>query len=231
MSKKKAIYLTLLSSTLLLIGVITLFELTNLDLTIQDKFYNFQTNCWMIDRSNPVLNLLFYTGPKYLYAIFGIFCLAKLILTPKNKESIKNKYFKVLLCLILIPLTISGIKKVSNIYTPHQTLRYGGSYPHVGVFESYPEDFNPKKSGRGWPAGHASGGFSLMALYYFFTKRRNQFYGLSVGLLAGWLTGLYQTLNGQHYISHSFITMLIAWILINIIELTVKPKNVEQIVL
>ena len=225
MNKKKSIYLMISGSTLLLVGVITLFELTNLDITIQDKFYNFQTHNWIINRRNPILNLFFYTGPKYLYAIFGVFCLLKLILTPKDRESIRNRYYKVILCLILIPLTISGIKKISNIYTPDQSIRYGGQYPHVGVFESYPEDFHPKKSGRGWPAGHASGGFSLMALYYFFTKKSNQFLGLSIGLLAGWITGLYQTLNGQHYLSHSFITMLIAWILINLIELFVKPKT------
>ena len=130
--------------------------------------------------------------------------------------------------LVLIPLTISGIKKVSNIYTPHQTDRYSGDYPHVKLFENYPADFPPNKPGRGWPAGHASGGFSLMILYYCFSKRSHRIYGLITGLLAGWITGLYQTLNGQHFISHTLVTMLIAWIIINLIELfsrRVKNSN------
>ncbi|MCF7954620.1 MAG: phosphatase PAP2 family protein [Phycisphaerae bacterium] len=209
----------------LLAGVVILFECTSLDLTVQDKFYDFQTGEWLIDRNNSLLDLFFYSGPKYLLVAFGVFCLGKVIFTPKSKQPIRDRYFKICLFLALVPLTISGIKKVSNIYTPAQTDRYGGKYLHVGLFEDYPADFTPDKPGRGWPAGHASGGFSLMGLYYFFTKKSHRIFGLSLGLAAGWITGIYQTLNGQHYISHTIVTMLLAWMLINLIELIGQLKS------
>jgi len=219
------LWLMIMITTALLSSVIMLFEWTSLDLTIQDHFYNFQTGNWIIDRHNSLWDLFFYTGPKLLYIGFGVFCLAKVIFTPKSKQPVRDRYFKVCLSLALVPLTISGIKKISNIYTPAQTDRYGGEYLHVKLFEQYPADFAPDKPGHGWPAGHASGGFSLMALYYFFTKKTHRFYGLLIGLGAGWLTGLYQTLNGQHYISHTIVTMLMAWILINTIELILQHKT------
>src|SRR6478609_1313028 len=55
---------TLWPAVLLLAGVIALFEFTNLDLALQDRFFDFATSRWSIDARNPVGRTLFYTGPK-----------------------------------------------------------------------------------------------------------------------------------------------------------------------
>ncbi len=50
----------------LLAAVLALFELTNLDLQLQDKFYNFETRRWVVDEKDPAGRLVFYNGPKAL---------------------------------------------------------------------------------------------------------------------------------------------------------------------
>ncbi|MBN1550147.1 phosphatase PAP2 family protein, partial [bacterium] len=174
---------------------------------------------WVVNRHEPILHFIFYTGPKALLIMLGIFCVLIGLL------SLKDPLYKIyrrnclLLCLslILVPLAISGLKKATHVYTPEKTIRYGGKVPYIKVLEKYPADVKPQKPGRGWPAGHASGGFSLMMLYFIFNKRSNKILGLLLGLAAGWTMGLYQTLNGQHYLSHSIVSMQISWIIILLI--------------
>ena len=198
----------------ILIAVVLFFEFTNTDILFQDRLYLWDRNRWLVDASDPFLRLIFYTGLKKLIIIFGLMCLSALVLSLRiNKYSIHRRfYIMVILSLILIPGTVSLFKHISNVYTPSEIERYGGDKPYVKVFEPYPNDFSQSKKGKGWPAGHASGGFALMIFYFAFKKRKYRLLGLSVGLILGWTMGLYQTFKGVHYISHTLITMEIAWI-------------------
>jgi membrane-associated PAP2 superfamily phosphatase len=209
----------ILLSIVLLLGTICLFEFTNLDLTLQDHFYLQDCHQWMIDKRDPVLRLIFYTGIKVLIIAFGTLCFFCWLLSYKVWKLAKYRRFCVLICLalIVVPATISIIKNISNVYTPNKIRRYGGDNPYVKVFERYPPWFKQTRTGKGWPAGHASGGFALMMLYYAFTRRKFRILGLSIGLTLGWTMGMYQMLKGAHYLSHTIVTMFIAWILIIII--------------
>jgi len=174
----------------------------------------------MIDEKDPVLRLIFYTGMKGLIIAFGSSCFLCWLFSFKIRALVKHRRFCILICLALItvPGTVAVLKNCSNVYTPSQIKRYGGNYPYVKVFERYPPGFKQgRKKGKGWPAGHASGGFALMMLYYAFTRKRSKMTGLAIGLIIGWTMGIYQMLKGAHYLSHTIITMSIAWILILII--------------
>ncbi len=57
-----------------------------------------------------------------------------------------------------------------------------------------------------------------MALYFMASRKRARMLGLAVGISAGWIMGLYQMLCGQHYLSHTIISMQIAWIIILLIR-------------
>ena len=189
----------------LLAGVVILFEATNFDLAIQDHFYLWDLHRWMLDRHEPILHFIFYTGPKVFLIMFGVFCLLIILRSLNNPiyEPYRQNCLLICLSLMLVPLSISGLKKISHVYTPNKIMRYGGKAPYVKVLEKFPVGASPEKPGRGWPAGHASGGFSLMMLYFVFNKRSNKILGLLIGLTTGWTMGLYQTLNGQHYLSHT----------------------------
>jgi membrane-associated PAP2 superfamily phosphatase len=84
--------------------------------------------------------------------------------------------------------------------------------PYVKVLERHPPGAQPERCGKCWPGGHASGGFALFALMGLFSTRRGQWIGLVAGLSLGRWMGAYQTLKGAHYLSHSLVTLMLAWI-------------------
>jgi membrane-associated PAP2 superfamily phosphatase len=69
----------------------------------------------------------------------------------------------------------------------------------------------PGRRGHCLPAGHASGGFGLLGFVWIRRSRRWRIAWLTVALVAGWSMGLVQMLNGSHYLSHTMVTMLLAW--------------------
>ena len=117
-----------------------------------------------------------------------------------------------MLTLVLVPLGIGQLKATTNIFTPAQIQRYGGTMPHTRVLARYDDTTRPATRGRGWPAGHASGGFALLSLAGLARTRRGQLIGVSTGLALGGIMGLYQTFKGDHFLSHSLITALLAWL-------------------
>jgi membrane-associated PAP2 superfamily phosphatase len=115
-----------------------------------------------------------------------------------------------------VPLILAGAKKYTNVYCPAQLSYYCGNKPYVKILSSYPADFDrgANAKGRCFPAGHASGGFALMALFFCFKRKKYRLAGLGAGLCAGWAMGLYQILRGEHFLSHTLVTMLGAWLII-----------------
>ena len=216
---QKSINFQIIITAILLIVVISLFELTNLDIFIQNYFYNFDTSKWILNKNEPILKFLLYDGLKKALILFAVSILFILIFLRKN-ERIK-KYKKgliiVLLSAIIIPITIGSLKAVSNTPCPKNIDFFGGNYPNIKVFESYPSNFVQEKKAKCWPAGHASGGFALLSLFFLFKKRKNKILIVSFSFVLAWSMGLYKMLIGDHFLSHTIITMLIAWIEILII--------------
>jgi membrane-associated PAP2 superfamily phosphatase len=64
-----------------------------------------------------------------------------------------------------------------------------------------------------FPAGHASGGYAWLALYFFLLAVKPQWrgWGLAVGLGAGLVFGISQQLRGAHFISHDLAAIAICW--------------------
>jgi len=216
MSLRKQIILHLL----LLAGILAAFELTGLDLAVQDRFYLGQRR-WLVDPKWKVPRLVFYDGPKVLLVAFGGACLAGWIGSYRLKRwrALRLPSLRMALALAIIPVTVAGLKAATNVYTPAQTQRYGGPRPYVKVLERYPQDAKRPSRGKGWPAAHASGGFALMMLYHALRRRGWRVGGLCLGLAAGWTMGLYHTLDGAHFLSHTFVTMSLAWIIVLLIVL------------
>jgi len=203
-------------SILLLITTIIIFQITNLDIVVQDLFFDFKTQQWIIDRDDRVLDFIFYSGIKKLLILVAVAMLIALIFF--RKKEIVNTYKKglliVLLSAIFIPSVVGGLKNVTNTPCPKNINHYGGSYPDLKVFDSYPSDFKQECSIRCWPAGHASGGFALMSLFFLFKQSSNRKKAILFALVIGWSMGIYKMLIGDHFLSHTIITMLLAWAII-----------------
>lgn len=203
----------------LLIAVITLFQVSELDIFVQNFFYNFETKTWLIDKNEPILKFLFYDGLKVALILFAISILFSLIFL--RKKSFVQEYKKgliiVLLSAILVPLSIGSLKAITNTPCPCNIIHFNGTYPNLKVFDSYPKDFIQTSKAKCWPAGHASGGFALMALFFLFKSPTNQKRALISALVIGWSMGTYKMLLGDHFLSHTIITMIMSWLIILLI--------------
>ena len=216
----------ILITAFLLIAVIALFQFSNLDIFVQNFFYNFETKNWIIDKDEPILKFFFYDGIKNLLILFAVAILFSLIFLRKRKfvQEYKKGLIIVLLAAILVPSIVGSLKAISNTPCPCNIVHFNGTYPEIKAFDSYPKDFIQTSKAKCWPAGHASGGFALMALFFLFKTAKNQKRALIAALIVGWSMGTYKMLLGDHFLSHTIITMLMAWLIILIIVKFVQNK-------
>jgi len=222
--------LGLAATLILLAGALALFEFTNLDIWLQDHCYDFEKHRWRLEKQDAVPRVLFYTGPKVVMAVTGGILIAWLLLPvrwrPKGLQKFQLPWshlrlWFVLICLAAVPATIGFMKARSDLYCPWSIDRYGGDRPHLRFFEALPPDY-PPDCGKCFPAGHASGGFALLGLYYLSESRRGRWLGLTIGMTAGWVMGIYQMFKGAHFLSHTVVTMLIAAAIIQAIAWLMK---------
>ncbi len=207
------------ASALILLLSILFFGLSGTDIWVQKHFYNTITHQWIVDTNNPVLKFIFYDGIKRLLIILNVLVIIGLIAGWKKPSLAPYKRGLVIVVLssIFVPLLVSSLKAVTNVPCPKSLEIFDGTYPHTCVWEKYPSDFCQKQKQKCWPAGHASGGFALLSLIFLFRTRRAKIGAVALGMGIGWSMGLYKMLIGDHFLSHTFITMIMAWLIISII--------------
>ncbi len=215
---------------LILLCSIILFEYSNIDLLLQDKLFNFESKHWLLDRNEKVAKFIFYDGYKDAYIIFVVVVLAVLLFFRKTQfvRAYKQGLLIVLISTCMVPLVVGVLKGASNTPCPRHLDHYNGDYPYVKVLASYPEGFHQEKKVKCWPAGHASAGFSLLSLFFLFKKRRNQVLALVSVMIVSWSIGSYKMLIGDHFLSHTVVTMVLAWLIILIIAKNVHRYIVVQ---
>jgi membrane-associated PAP2 superfamily phosphatase len=194
-------------------------EFSEFDLRVQDLLFDFAHGCWRVDGAEPLGRALFYAGPKLFLAGFG-FAALMLGVSPARLRAQLGfgavplvGIWVFVLTLATTPALVGWSKSVTNVFCPSEIRRYGGQIPYVKLFEVFPPKTKPPRKGRSFPAGHASGGFALMALAGTAHTRRGQIVSISVGLAMGSAMGVYQMAKGAHYLSHTVITALLAWII------------------
>lgn len=216
---KKSIfyYLTYVGQyTLLFLLVIAIEQYTDLDIWLESFFYDSTTKTWYISKAlhKGLLGTLVYRGYKDILIVTGIIAFLLLIyysIQRKHEQTIA--LIKYIVALISIPLIVALLKPITNIYCPTQLSLFGGFAPYVRIFESYPSWF-AQPHGRCFPAGHATSGFFLIITYYILQDSKYARYkwcGLVIGLLLGWISGLYQMARGEHFLSHTLATMVLSF--------------------
>lgn len=205
---------TLIPSIALLALVFGVCEATGIDLWLQDHFYNFATHRWLVDSDATFPRAVFYVGAKKLVRYTGYLLLAAALFykqLPFLKIPRRGLWVAVL-TLCTAPAIVGFGKNTTNTCTPSAIRRYGGYLPYVKVIECYPENDRPTERERAFPAGHASGGFALLALAGLSTTARGRALGLATGLTLGTVMGGYQMLRGAHYLVDTLVTAIFCWI-------------------
>ena len=108
---------------------------------------------------------------------------------------------------------IHFFKSHTSIYCPVETTLYGGTMEKMEWFENF-RLFHEAGAGRCWPGGHASGGFTMLALY--FVARRYRWRHakavLYASLLLGAVYGSTRVIQGWHFMSHTPWAGVIVWL-------------------
>lgn len=223
----------------MLLAVLTFlaFDLTDLDQAISNLFYDPATQTFVFEH-----NLLFERiTHQWARAIPGLFTSAAIValllagawrllnrrpdnrvlrLTRKtrlaavlewsHRHARESLYF--LFAFALSATAVHYLKSHTSVYCPVETTLYGGKQQHYLWFANF-SLFDKAGPGRCWPGGHASGAFSLMALY--FIARRYQWQHarkvLITTLALGLVFGTTRVLQGWHYLSHTFWAGLVVW--------------------
>ncbi len=116
--------------------------------------------------------------------------------------------------MLAVPCVVANLKSYNSMPYPSKLTRYGGREERKTVVEAFRHPRQPNgKRYHGWPAGHASGGFSLMGLAFAPRRRRWRWLGFGLATGLGLAMGVCHTMDGAHFLSHTFVSLFIAWLL------------------
>lgn len=125
----------------------------------------------------------------------------------------RRDFFYIVVAFALCTTVIHYLKSHTGVYCPVETTLYGGSEARVEWYENF-SWFNKAGDGRCWPGGHASSGFTLLALYFVGLRHRwpHARKLLIAILLVGFTYGTTRVLQGWHYMSHTLWAGIFVWL-------------------
>ena len=199
---------------LLLLALFVLFDYCGWDLYCSDLFYFPAHGGWIYKHSWWAENLLHKGGRFFIVAITAISLV--IIAESFSATSQLKGYRRAALYLVLVIALSTGIvalgKSGINRNCPWGYSRYGGVATYTPLLSAHP--FSTAGRGHGFPAGHAAGGFSLVAFYFILREYAPRY--ATAGLVAAISIGTFftfcQLVRGAHFISHSIVSLMICWL-------------------
>jgi len=197
------------------------FEHSRFDVRISELFY--ADGQWLLEKDAQPYAFIFYDGPKALLILMAIYLITVLIIKyrqPSNTTSTINHSkldrfiipFSVretgylLIILIVVPSTIALLKGVTHVSCPNHLTLFGGELPYLNLWQNIVAQ-TPAKC---FPAAHASAGFSLYGLAFLPTLYKYRYRIFAIVTVLGWTMGLYKMLFGDHFFSHTLVSMLLS---------------------
>lgn len=122
-------------------------------------------------------------------------------------------FFFVVVAFAVATGVIHYFKSHTSIYCPVETTLYGGSMPRQEWYENF-NLLHDAGKGRCWPGGHASGGFTLVALYFVALRYRWRHANtlLWASIILGCIYGTTRVVQGWHFMSHTFWAGIFVWL-------------------
>jgi membrane-associated PAP2 superfamily phosphatase len=213
----------------LLMGVAVIFEYSGLDLWWVSHFFDTQNQIWLY-KKNWFFNTIIHSGGQLLDRIFVlIWLLLFIFINLKKKFTIYRKFFLFfLLASVTGPILVGIGKNLTHIHTPWDLQLFNGIYPYIRLLDPTPEGV---PVGYAFPAGHASGGYCFLSLYFALLHFRSPYriFGLVFGVCLGLVFGLGQQIRGAHFPSHDLFTLVICWYAAMAVYLLFYPKEYRML--
>lgn len=220
---------------LLAVLVFVLFDLTELDRWISNLLLD--ANGQFVFAHNALFEKLTHKWPRILpdwtgeLAVIGVLLsllwplLSRSARTTRVLEAVRvapvmrwsTRYRRdlwfVVVAFGLCTMVIHYLKSHTGVYCPVETTLYGGTEPRYEWFDQF-NGLDRAGPGRCWPGGHASSGFTLLALYFIALRHRwlHARKLLVAILLIGMFYGTTRVLQGWHYMSHTFWAGIFVWL-------------------
>lgn len=202
------------------------FDCGGLDLWCSDQFYVGQQGGWHYKHSWWAEQVIHRGGRYFIVSIVAacLFVVAESWAATSQLKCYRRAALYIILCIALSTGTVALGKATINRHCPWDYSRYGGEVPYCDLL-SPPNPAYPQ--GHGFPAGHASGGFSLVSFYFIFYGRRPRMarIALIASLCLGTVFTFGQLVRGAHFISHSIVTVALCWFISMFLYSTIFKRN------
>jgi membrane-associated PAP2 superfamily phosphatase len=193
-----------------LMALMLLVDPGPLDMAISDLFY--QPGEGFVGRHSFFLEDILHDRAKQAVIIIGVLAIVGFLLSllPTRLRQYRRPLGYLVLAMALCTSLVTPLKALTNVPCPWSLQQYGGDQLHTALLSERPSGAKP---GRCWPGGHASAGFSLLALFFMLRDRRPRAArgALILALSLGLVFSLGRTMQGAHFMSHNLWTLLFDW--------------------
>ncbi|WP_271412079.1 phosphatase PAP2 family protein [Pseudomonas sp. Q1-7] len=189
-----------------------LIDVPRVDFALAHLFYDPQNG--FIGRHSAFLEDVLHDRAKQVVILLGLLAIAGFLasLLVPRLHPWRRPLGYLVLALGVSTAIVTPLKALTAVQCPWSLTEFGGVEPYAPLLGHHPYVDKP---GRCWPGGHASAGFSLLALFFVLRDRRPRLArGALVGALAlGGLFSLGRMLQGAHFLSHNLWTLLFDWMI------------------
>jgi len=198
-----------------------------LDFQVQSWFWDGRD--WLIPKDSGWFHDLAYTGPKVVLYAFALWLLWVIAFPARSPAWLgRRRAAYVFISIAVISLVSTQLRSVTHMATPRDLTVYGAVAPHAWehllLFDAKPAGY----PSHAFPAGHASGGFALLCLAFAWDSAVARRRGILIGCIYGGLMGLYQLARGEHFLSHTLATAMLAWLLSAVLARWLMPAEVSS---
>lgn len=218
-------YFRHLTGIFLLVCVALLVDISGFDLWLAKQMYHLEGGEWAW-RYSYLTETVLHRGVRKALVLATVVLLLTAIASHwvQRIRHLQRWFWYLVLCFITTPLVVAIAKQLTHMDCPWDVLQLGGQYPYLHLLQAHPGTW---RYGHCFPAAHASGGYALIALYFFLAAHfpRWRFAGLAFALIIGLINGFTQQLRGAHFLSHDLWTIAIAWFVSVTYLLLLFPKK------
>ena len=193
---------------------------------LADQLYAWQGGRWSA-QSHWLTEGILHNGARWMVGVAWLSIVTAWVATMLRSGwcALRKPLGYLALVIVLSTGLVSALKSFSDMHCPWDLGRYGGIGVHHGILQA-----RSGAPGHCFPAGHASGGYAWMALYFFFIAVKPEWRrrGLGIGIGLGLLFGIDQQVRGAHLLSHDLVTAMICWsIALGLDWLIMRPSGTE----
>lgn len=204
---KLAVGVPLLVMLALLIG-----DPSQLDFALSRLFY--EPGVGFVGRHSHLLEDVLHDLVKQLVIVLAVLALVGFVLSllPTRLANWRRQLGCLVLSLAVATSIVTPLKALTGVHCPWSLSDFGGIETYTPLLSKRAPTLEP---GRCWPGGHASAGFSLLALFFVLRDRRPRTarYALAFALGLGTLLSVGRVMQGAHFMSHNLWTLLFDWLI------------------